>query len=261
MLYRSETESIDIEREMGGIGPREEHEPTVVDYARVVWGGKWMILSLMVAATGVTAVVSLNMPKTFLAQTTIMPLGQERAGGLASALSGSLGGALGIENPADKLMAVFQSRRVAGMVVDTLGLDAALVQATGGHPTRDEAIDAVQNSVIKVTGGNRGLITIRASWSDPALAAAIANAVVAATGRFLNERSISMNFQVLDEAVPPRKPSGPRVRLNIAMTVVASAFGGLVIVFVREYIRGLREQRVVTGRKAANGFESGSRGE
>lgn len=258
MLYRPETE--EIEREVAPAA-HDDPEPTLADYARVVWGGRWLILVVVATTTVATAAVSINMPKTFTAQATVMPLGAERGGGLASALSGSLGGALGIENPTDKLLAVLQSRKVAGMVVEDLNLRALLAQASGRQPTRDEAIEAVQKGVVKVSGGGRGLITVRALWRDPVLAAAMANATIAATGRFLNERSISMNFQVLDEAVPPLRPSGPRVRLNVAMAFVLSAFAGLALVFVREYVNGLRGRREFNGRNLADGFENGSRGE
>ncbi len=259
MPYRPETEPIEREQTLDLLvhDAHEDREPTLEDYARVVWGGRWLILALVAAATTATLVVTLKTPKTFTAQTTIMPLGQERAGGLASALSGSFGGALGIENPSDKLVAVLQSRTVAGMVVEGLGLDTVLAQAMGRKPTRDEAIEAMQKGVVKVSGGTRGVITVRAQWRDPALAAAIANATVSAAGRFLNERSISMNFQVLDEAVPPTKKSGPRVRVNVAVAVVLSALTALMIVFVREYIRGVRERKSFNGRRAPDGAGSG----
>ncbi len=258
MLYRPETE--EIEREVA-LERHDAQEPTLADYARVVWGGRWLILALMALATLTSLVVSVNLPKMFTAQATVMPLGAERAGGLASALSGSLGGALGIENPNDKLLAVLQSRRVAGMAVDALGLDLVFGQAAGRQLTKDEAIEAMQRSIVKVSGGVRGVITVRVQWRDPVLAAAIANATISATGQFLNERSISMNFQVLDEAVPPLKPSGPSVRLNVAMAVLVSAFAGVVLVFVRDYVRALRGRRVLNGRNMADGFENGSRGE
>ncbi len=257
MLYRPETEPIERERDLDLLA-REEQEPTLADYARVVWGGRWLILTLVTVATTAALAASLNIPKTFTAQTTIMPLGQERAGGLASALSGSLGGALGIENPSDKLVAVLQSRRVAGMVVDELGLEAVFAQATGKKPTRDEAIETVQKGIVKVSGVGRGIITVRAQWRDPALAAAIANAAISSAGRFLNERSISMNFQILDEAVPPLRPSGPRVRLNVAVAGGLSVFAALFIVFVLEYVKGVRERHSFNGRKTAKGFENGS---
>lgn len=257
VLYRPETEEVEREREVG-LTTHEDSEPTLADYARIVWGGRWLILALVTVATTAALALSLSMPKTYIAQTTIMPLGQDRAGGLASALSGSLGGALGIENPNEKLVAVLNSRRVAGMVVDELGLEAVLAQATGKKPTRDEAIETLQRGLVKVSGVGRGIITVRAQWRDPAVTAAIANATISSAGRFLNERSISMNFQILDEAVPPLRPSGPRVRLNVGMAIVLSAFVALFIVFLREYVRGVREHRSFTGRNRPSGFENGS---
>jgi len=258
--YRPETELIEREQTLDLLvhDAPDDREPTLEDYARVVWGGRWLIGVLVAVTTTAVLVVTLNTPKTFTAQATIMPLGQDRGGGLASAFSGSLGGSLGIENPNDKLVAVLQSRAVAGMVVEGLGLDRVLAQASGRKPTRDEAIEAVQKGVVKVSGSVRGVITVRAQWRDPALAAAIANATVAAAGRFLNERSISMNFQVLDEAVPPAKKSGPRVRVNVAVAAVLAALAALMIVFVREYVRGVRGRHAANARPVPDGSGSGS---
>ncbi|MEW6683047.1 MAG: Wzz/FepE/Etk N-terminal domain-containing protein [Nitrospirota bacterium] len=256
MPYRSETVEIEHERE-AQLATHEDWEPTLQDYARVVWGGRWLIVTLVALATTAALGASVTIPKTFSAQTTIMPFEQDRGGSLSSALAGSLGGRLGIENSSDKLVAVLQSRRVAGMVVDELGLEAALAQATGKKPTRDEAIEAVQKRIVKVSGPGRGVITVRAQWRDPEMAAAIANATVSSAGRFLNERSISMNFQILDEAVPPRKPIGPRMLLNMVLAGILSGFAALVVVFVREYVKSLREHRSFNGRPASNGYENG----
>ena len=258
MPYRPETEPIEREQTLDLLvhDAHEDREPTLADYARVVWGGRWLILAVVAAATIATLVISLYTPRTFTAQTTILPLGQERAGGLASALSGSLGGALGFENPSEKLVAVLQSRRVTSMVVEQLGLEGRLAQTAGRQPTRDEAIEALKG-IVKISGGGRSLITVRAEWRDPALAAAIANATVSAAGRFLNERSISMNFQVLDEAVAPTKKSGPKVRLNVAVAAVLSALTALMIVFVREYIRGVRKRHVANGRRTPEDMDGG----
>ncbi|MFZ5862151.1 MAG: YveK family protein [Nitrospirota bacterium] len=260
MLYRAETETLEPEREVA-LSVQDDPEPTLEDYARVVWGGRWVILAAVALGTVTAAAVSVNTPKTYTAQATVMPLGSERGGGLASALSGSLGGALGIENPSDKLLAVFQSRRIAAMVVEDLHLMDLFTQTNGTRLTRDEVIEAVQKGVVKVSGGGRGLITVRAQWRDPAIAAAMANSTIAATGRFLNEHSISMNFQVLDEAVPPLRASSPRIRLNVATAFAVSVFAGLVFVFVREYVRGLRGRRTFNGHHGAESVPNGFRSE
>jgi uncharacterized protein involved in exopolysaccharide biosynthesis len=239
VAYRPEIEPAEREPDLEFLVEEADREPTLLDYARVVWGGRWLILALVVVATGSAVGLSMMMPKTYIAQATLMPLGQDRAAGL-SALAGSLGGALGMESPSVKLMAVLQSRTVADQVVSALDLENVLGQGKTPKPTRAMTIETFQKSVLKISA-SRGVIAVSAQWGDPALAAAIANASVSAAGRFLNDRSISISFQILDEAVPPSQPSGPSIRLNVAVAFVLSVFAALLVVFVRQYLRGLRE--------------------
>jgi uncharacterized protein involved in exopolysaccharide biosynthesis len=239
VAYRPEIEPAEREPDLEFLVEEADREPTLLDYARVVWGGRWLILALVVVATGSAVGLSMMMPKTYIAQATLMPLGQDRGAGL-SALTESLGGALGMENPSAKLMSVLQSRTVAESVVNALDLESVFGQGKATKPTRASVIETLQKSVLKVSA-SRGVIAVSAQWGDPALAAAIANASVSAAGRFLNDRSISTSFQILDEAVPPSQPSGPSIRLNVAVAFVLSVFAALLVVFVRQYLRGLRE--------------------
>ena len=76
MLYRPETEPIERQETLD-IEVHDDREPTLEDYARVVWGGRWLILALVAVTTTAALVVALITPKSFTAQTTIMPLGAD----------------------------------------------------------------------------------------------------------------------------------------------------------------------------------------
>jgi uncharacterized protein involved in exopolysaccharide biosynthesis len=213
---------------------RPEDEPTILDYARVFWGGRWVILALTLLGTAAAVGISLNMPKSYTAKATLMPLGLDRGGGLSA-----LAGALSIENPGMKLMAVLQSRTVAEDVVATLNLEPALADGREPPPTRAELIESFQKRALKVAA-SQGMIVVKAVWRDPELSAKIANAAVLSAARYLNEHSISTSFQILDEAVPPPKPSSPKIALNTAAAFVLSGFASICLVFIRQYLREVR---------------------
>jgi uncharacterized protein involved in exopolysaccharide biosynthesis len=234
----------------------DEREPTILDYARVLWGGKWLILAIIVAATALAGGVSLIIPKSYTAKATLMPLGLERPGGLG-ALSGALSGALGMDSPGVKLMAVLQSRTVAEDVVGRLNLEPILAEGKDPPPTRAESIEVFQDKVLKVSTG-QGMIVVKAVWRDADSAAEIANAAVMSAARYLNEHSISTSFQILDEAVPPPKHSSPKIVLNIAIAFVLASMLAVFVVFIRQYIRELR--RVEAERAAIARFGGDSSG-
>ncbi|HET8761507.1 MAG TPA: Wzz/FepE/Etk N-terminal domain-containing protein [Nitrospiria bacterium] len=222
---------------------RPEDEPTILDYARVLWGGRWLILVITLLVTAAAVGISLTMSKSYTAKSTLMPLGLDRGGGL-----GALAGALSIENPGMKLMAVLQSRTVAEDVVGKLNLEPEFAVGRDRAPTHAEVIESFQKRVLKVTA-SQGMIVVKAAWRDPELSAKIANTAVLSAARYLNEHSISTSFQILDEAVAPAKPSSPKIALNTAAAFVLSGFAAVCLVFIRQYLREVR--RAESARAAA----------
>lgn len=224
---------------------RPEDEPTILDYARVLWGGRWLILALTVLATVAAMGISLTMTKSYTASATLMPLGPDRGAGLG-ALSGALSGALAMDSPGMKLMAVLQSRTVAEDVVGKLNMEAEFAVGRDPKPTRAEVIESFHSRVLKVTA-SQGMIVVKAVWRDPALSAKIANTAVLSAARYLNEHSISTSFQILDEAVPPANPSSPKVALTAAVAFVLSGFVAVCLVFIRQYLREVRRAESARG--------------
>jgi uncharacterized protein involved in exopolysaccharide biosynthesis len=249
------TRELVVEASESGAGPEDEREPTILDYARVLWGGRWVIMAIVFAAIAGAIGISLIMPKSYTAKATLMPLGPDRGAGL-SALSGALSGALSMDSPGAKLTAVLQSRTVAEDVVGKLNLEPVLGAGRGSQPPRAELIEYFQKRVLKVST-SQGMIVVKAVWRDPDLAAGIANAAVLSAARYLNEHSISTSFQILDEAVPPVKPSGPNVVLNVAVALVSSSMAAVFIVFIRQHLRELRRAEAASAVERIGGDSSG----
>jgi len=234
-----------------------DQDPTLLDYWNVIKRGRWLIISLVFSTILATLILSLLMPKTYQARTTIMPLGQEQSG-LSAALSASplagIGGLPGIQNPTDRLIVVLQSRTVAEEVIKKLDLfrifneeqwDTAHAawKDPDKKPILEDAIKLLQKGVINVSSDRRGVITLTAEWRNPTLASQIANAYVDALSKFLNEHSISTNFQVIDPAVPPERKSKPSIRQNLILAGVTSLFLGLALVFFREYWENVKSRK------------------
>jgi uncharacterized protein involved in exopolysaccharide biosynthesis len=233
-----------------------DQEPTLLDYWNVIKKGRWLIILLVFSAVLATLILSLLMPKIYQARTTILPMGQEQSG-LSAALSSSplaaLGGLPGVQNPADKLIIILQSRTVAEEVIKKLDLlrtfneeqwDTAHADWKDPEkkPMLEDAIRKLQKEVINVSSDRRGVVTLTAEWRNPVLAAKIANAYVDASSRFLNEHSINTNFQVIDPAVPPERKFKPSIRQNMMLAAVVSVFLGLALVFFREYWRNVKRE-------------------
>lgn len=73
-------------------------EINLLDYWRVIWGGKILLLLIVIVSSFTTAFVSLRMPNIYQATATITPIVNQGAGGLPS-LTQQLGGLAGISFP------------------------------------------------------------------------------------------------------------------------------------------------------------------
>ncbi|MBU1209570.1 MAG: hypothetical protein KKH04_22065 [Proteobacteria bacterium] len=73
-------------------------EINLLDYWRVIWGGKILLLLIVIVSSFTTAFVSLRMPNIYQATATITPIVNQGAGGLPS-LTQQLGGLAGISLP------------------------------------------------------------------------------------------------------------------------------------------------------------------
>jgi uncharacterized protein involved in exopolysaccharide biosynthesis len=55
----------------------------------------------------------------------------------------------------------------------------------------------------------------------------------------INENKDSSSVQVIDEAVPPTRKSGPKRSMIVLLSTAIAFFGSLVIIFVQEYFSKL----------------------
>lgn len=237
------------------IAPPEEDEINLLDYWRVIWKGKWIIALLFVLAVTATGWYSFKLPKIYQAKTTIIPT-DAGGGGLASALSSiPFAGALGASlpsTPADKILAILESRTITQKVVQRLDLMPVLFDKEWDPvkkgwkegpdpPTMEKAITVLKKGIVKVSSDKRGTVSVIVEFKDPKLSASIANNYIQILAEFLNEHAINANFQVLDPAVTPEKKFKPSIRTNMMLGGVVSLIVSIFLVFFTEYVRKVRE--------------------
>lgn len=183
-------------------------EINLLDYWRIIWKRRWIILLISCISVISTAVISLFMTPIFQARATFMPIESSQgrfSAGLGSLqnipfLGGAVGGVLG-KTATDKLISILNSRTLAGDVVKNLDLTKIIFKKqwdeekgqwkTNKPPTLQNTAQALQG-MVKVVDDRKGLILISVEYKDPKLAADIANEYTTALHNFLNVNAISL---------------------------------------------------------------------
>jgi len=155
----------------------EEYEADLLDYIRVIWRYRWLIVVLFVVSVSGTLAVTLRTPKVYESITTLLiPKEGDRGGGLLTVLaaSGLAQQVPGISIPSltpnrDAIVSILKSRTVAEAVVQRFGL-----QARYKVPFRQDAIRRLQ-AISAVSVSKEGVISVRVEETDPQLAAQMAN--------------------------------------------------------------------------------------
>lgn len=245
-----------------------DDEIDLIEYWNIIWRRKVFIISLFTVSVIVTMAISLRLPKYYKSEAVIM-VSVSDSGGLGAALSsiplaGALAGAVGMQTPADKIMAFLKSRTISEAVIKKFHLlrifnekewDAAkgAWKDPDDPPLIEEAVIQLNESVSHLTlNKKQGTICIEIVWKDSKLAADIANYYVTALNEFMSDKSVTMTIQVVDKAVPAGKKCKPFIRLNMAIAGFLSLFAGIFTAVFQEYLSKQKQLSSVRN-KAGNG--------
>lgn len=190
----------------------EEDEIDLLEYWRVMWSRKKMILAVSFTAALLAIVISLLMPNIYKAQVLLAPVGggENKGGGLSAALGG-LGGlasmagiSLGGGGSTAENLAVLKSREFIWKFVKDNKLmpilfadnwDAKNKKWKGDDPKKEPSLWSAYRTlmgIMRVTkNGKTGLVTVSVEWKDPALAAKWANALVGRLNAYLRRKAIA----------------------------------------------------------------------
>jgi len=155
----------------------DEDEINLIDYLRVIFKYRIMILCICIFAVVTTAIISLSMPKIYSATASIVPPMDiiQKEAGLAGALGAGrnsiLSKAIGVTSVANMYADILESRVVVDVIIDRFDLMKAYEEKKYKSNVRRKLRN---NTVIKVSG--EGIVKIMVEDKDPNRAAAMANA-------------------------------------------------------------------------------------
>ncbi len=178
-----------------------DDEVNLLDYWRVLWKRRWVIVGLCVSAVSAALVVSLLLPKIYESTATLLPSLDSKDGGGLGALLSAAGGAAGAAQtlginlpgtpatPTDVFVAMLKSRIMADEVIKKFDL-MQLYEAK----TMDDARKALEGDT-KITVSKEKVIKIVVEAKDPKLAADIANYYVSNLDRLNRTLNVSKASQ------------------------------------------------------------------
>ncbi len=200
----------------------------------------WKTLVVVPLASGVVALgLSYLIEPTFVAASKLLP--PQQSGGTAMAmlsqqlgsLAGLAGAAAGIKNPADQYVAMLRSRTIADRLIERFKLR----ELYAADFIEDARRELAGNSSI-TAGSKDGIITIEVEDTDPARAAAIANA-------YVEELETVMKSLALSEAAQRRvffEKELKATRDNLARAEMALRQGGVSAGVLRSEPRATVEE-------------------
>ena len=177
--------------------PPYEDEINLLDYVIVLLKHKWMIFFLVFIA-GVAAVIySLRLPEIYRSESTIVPIGQEKAS-LSSRLS-ALGGfgamvasqvGIGGAGSLEKFEIVLKSRKLTNDLVEKHKLMPVIFKDSEDPPTLQDAYKAVQGMLEIKPDKKNGVLKLGFLFPDPAVAQKLLNYYVDGMSEFLRQQSL-----------------------------------------------------------------------
>jgi uncharacterized protein involved in exopolysaccharide biosynthesis len=154
-------------------------EIDLLDYLRVIWRYRWMILALCIIAMSLAVGKSLRTPRQYQSVVTIVPpldILQRESGGALGSLNNPLLRQMmdtGVATIAKMYVEILESREVADAIIDRFHLMDAYENMRYRSDARRQL---KKNTTVKTTDG--GAVKVTVLDRDPNRVAAIANAYV-----------------------------------------------------------------------------------
>ncbi|GEM_PF-2793295 len=213
-------------------------ELTLLDYGRVVWKSRWVILALFVLGAVGAVVYTVMTPKMYEAKATILPpeltvFARARTGAGGAGGAGGLLSSLGLaENSATNIvMGMLKSETMADALIEKFDLKSRY-----NVQTRSKALKQLSKAT-RFSVSKENVVTVYVEDGDPATAAAMANFYLEHLETLNAQKQITASkpmVHVLDAAKPPEQPSRPNLLLNLGTALGAAFILGVLIALLRE---------------------------
>lgn len=208
--------------------PPYEDEIDLIDYIKVIYKRRWMIVIIVLISVLFAAVSSLLKPKMYEASATFFPMNVDYA---VQSEGFTIKPGVNID---DLIISVLESRGMADKVIEQLNLKDIW------NAKFKSAARMVLKKISKITPEKNGLIRLSVVTDSPQISANIANAYVDNLDYFNREFNLGVQkkiVQVIDRATVPeeRMPRGMKKRV-ILSGMVAFMFSIFLSFFV-EFIQ------------------------
>jgi uncharacterized protein involved in exopolysaccharide biosynthesis len=195
---------------MYGMQP-DEDEINLLEYWRIIWKRRWLIIGVVFAAAVLAAGYSLTLPNIYRAEVVVTSVGEKGSkgmslgglGGLASMAGISLGGGGG---SVEVNLAVLKSREFLWSFIKDNKLkpilfeqawDAGSKSWREGEPTQWDAYRTMKGILSVSKNKKTGLVTVAVEWTDADLAATWANELVARLNVHLRQEALQRSKKTL----------------------------------------------------------------
>jgi uncharacterized protein involved in exopolysaccharide biosynthesis len=156
-----------------------ETEINLIDYLIVMLKWKKLILGITLSCIAISAIIGLLMPKSYRAETRILPP-QQNSAGMASQLLSQVGsgltgisGMLGVNSQTDLYVGMLQSRTILDSIITKFDLKNQY-----GDTTFEDARKTLTKKINVLADAKSNLVVITVEDKEPQKAAAMANAFV-----------------------------------------------------------------------------------
>ncbi len=192
-------------------GMQEEDEIDLLEYWRLIWGKRKLILSVTFAVAILAAGISLLMPNIYSASVVVTPVGEKNSkepslgglGGLASMAGMSLGGGggnvkvnLAVLNSREFLWAFVKENKLKAVLFAD-AWDAQSKTWREKEPSQWAVYRKISHMVSVSEDKKSGLITVAVAWTDPGQAALWANDLVARLNAHLRLEALARSKKTL----------------------------------------------------------------
>lgn len=168
-----------------------------------LWRRRWVVVAVFAAVLVGSLVLSVILPATYSAKTTLIPVTNSASSslsayvGLAAAAGISLPSSVAASDPTQKIVAILQSRSLCESIVNSLGLTSSILRRK--HPADPSVAAALLlQREVKVQNDDRtGLITVTAEFGDPMSAKRIADNAVEVLQATLNDKNLTVSKATL----------------------------------------------------------------
>jgi uncharacterized protein involved in exopolysaccharide biosynthesis len=212
-------------------------EKTIVDYGRIIYRRRWVVIILLAAILGFTLANSLLTPKGYTARAVIFPTTSDQSG-IASLLSSSLRGVM--KQDASVLIVLFKSMSIAQTVTRKLGLENYFPRSGGAAENKVAGLErtaAFLRSRIGAYVDKDGAIEVKLEVRDPRLAEEIVKNYIVSVSEYLNDNSIPIRFVIIDPARASGRPSSPNLKMNLVAAFIVSIVLGISFSLLDDYFR------------------------